>query len=54
MADTTVTYDKGKLYQLELAQLRTDPNQPRKYLDPPIPFLSSPASAVSKWRKKPA
>jgi len=34
MADTTVTYEKRKLYQLDLAQLQTDPNQPRKYLDP--------------------
>jgi ParB family chromosome partitioning protein len=34
MADTTVTYDKGKLYQLDLAQLQADPNQPRKYMDP--------------------
>jgi len=34
MADTIVTYDKGKLYQLDLAQLQADPNQPRKYIDP--------------------
>jgi ParB family chromosome partitioning protein len=34
MADATVTYDKGKLYQLDLAQLQADPNQPRKYIDP--------------------
>jgi ParB family chromosome partitioning protein len=34
MADTTVTYDKGNLYQLDPAQLQADPNQPRKYLDP--------------------
>ena len=34
MADATVTYKKGKLYQLDMAQLQTDPNQPRKYLDP--------------------
>lgn len=33
MADTTVTYEKGKLYQLDLAQLQSDPSQPRKYMD---------------------
>jgi ParB family chromosome partitioning protein len=27
-------YEKGKLYQLELAHLRADPNQPRKFIDP--------------------
>lgn len=36
MADTTVTYEKGKLYQLELAQLQADPNQPRKSMDPSL------------------
>ena len=36
MADATVTYKKGKLYQLDMAQLQTDPNQPRKYLDPQV------------------
>ena len=34
MADTTVKYEKGKLYQLDLAQLQSDPSQPRKYMDP--------------------
>ena len=34
MAETTITYEKGKLYHLDLAQLQTDPHQPRKYLDP--------------------
>jgi ParB family chromosome partitioning protein len=34
MADTGVTYEKGKLYDLELLKLRSDPNQPRKYIDP--------------------
>jgi len=31
---TSMTYRKGQLYALPLADLRTDPNQPRKYLDP--------------------
>ncbi len=30
----SMTYRKGQLYALPLADLRTDPNQPRKYLDP--------------------
>jgi ParB family chromosome partitioning protein len=34
MTDTTVTYEKGKLYDLELSKLQTNPNQPRKYMDP--------------------
>jgi ParB family chromosome partitioning protein len=34
MADTTGAYEKGKLYQLELAHLQADPNQPRKFMDP--------------------
>jgi ParB family chromosome partitioning protein len=37
MAETTTTsgaYEKGKLYQLELAHLRADPNQPRTFMDP--------------------
>jgi ParB family chromosome partitioning protein len=34
MADPTGAYEKGQLYQLELAHLQADPNQPRKYLDP--------------------
>jgi ParB family chromosome partitioning protein len=34
MADPTGAYEKGQLYQLELAHLQADPNQPRKYLAP--------------------
>ena len=40
MAETTTTipasgaYEKGKLYQLELAHLQADPNQPRTFMDP--------------------
>lgn len=34
MADTNITYEKGKLYQIDLVQLQRDPNQPRKYMDP--------------------
>lgn len=34
MADTTVTYEKGKLYAVPINDLRTDPNQPRKFMDP--------------------
>ena len=34
MPDTTVTYEKGQLYQLNLNDLQADPNQPRKYMDP--------------------
>ena len=34
MSATTTTYEKGKLFQLDLTQLQTDPNQPRKYMDP--------------------
>jgi ParB family chromosome partitioning protein len=34
MADPTGAYEKGQFYQLELALLQADPNQPRKYLDP--------------------
>ena len=34
MTETTITYKKGKLYQLDLTQLQADPNQPRKYVDP--------------------
>jgi ParB family chromosome partitioning protein len=34
MANTTpVTYEKGKLYDLNLADLQPDPEQPRKYFD---------------------
>jgi hypothetical protein len=33
MADSTpVTFEKGKLYDLNLADVQTDPDQPRKYL----------------------
>jgi ParB family chromosome partitioning protein len=28
------TYQPGQLYQVPLAELMPDPNQPRKYLDP--------------------
>jgi len=34
MADPTGAYEKGQLYQLELAHLQADPNQPRKFMDP--------------------
>ena len=34
MADTMEMYEKGKLYQVDLAQLKADPNQPRKFMDP--------------------
>jgi ParB/RepB/Spo0J family partition protein len=34
MADsTTVAYEKGKLYDLNLADVQPDPDQPRKYFD---------------------
>jgi ParB family chromosome partitioning protein len=34
MADSTpVTFEKGKLYDLNLADLQPDPDQPRKYFD---------------------
>ena len=28
-----VTYEKGKLYDLNIADLQPDPDQPRKYFD---------------------
>lgn len=31
---TTETYVPGRLYQMALAKLQHDPNQPRKYIDP--------------------
>ena len=34
MADPTGAFEKGQLYQLELAHLQADPNQPRKFMDP--------------------
>ena len=36
MADeqTSVTYEKGRLYSLLIADILPDPNQPRKYMDP--------------------
>jgi ParB family chromosome partitioning protein len=34
MSDPTGAYEKGQLYQLELAHLQADPNQPRKFMDP--------------------
>ncbi|MDO8722027.1 MAG: ParB N-terminal domain-containing protein [Syntrophales bacterium] len=33
MPAPTTTYEKGNLYQLDLTQLQTDPNQPRKSMD---------------------
>ncbi|MFZ4441058.1 MAG: ParB/RepB/Spo0J family partition protein [Syntrophales bacterium] len=34
MADPIGAYQKGNLYQLELAHLQADPNQPRKFMEP--------------------
>lgn len=34
MPDTTATYEKGKLYDVPINDLRPDPNQPRKFIDP--------------------
>lgn len=34
MPDTTATYEKGKLYDLPINDLKSDPNQPRKSMDP--------------------
>ena len=36
MADekTSVTYEKGRLYSLRIADILPNPNQPRKYMDP--------------------
>jgi ParB family transcriptional regulator, chromosome partitioning protein len=34
MADTTGAFEKGQLYQLDLAHLQADPNQPRTFMDP--------------------
>jgi hypothetical protein len=31
---TTETFVPGRLYEMRLADLQADPNQPRKYLDP--------------------
>ena len=31
---TTVAFVPGRLYEMPLADLQPDPNQPRKYLDP--------------------
>ena len=31
---TTETFVPGRLYEMPLADLQADPNQPRKYLDP--------------------
>jgi hypothetical protein len=31
---TTETFVPGRLYDMPLADLQQDPNQPRKYLDP--------------------
>jgi ParB family chromosome partitioning protein len=30
----TAAYEKGQLYQIPLAHMQADPNQPRKYMDP--------------------
>jgi ParB family chromosome partitioning protein len=32
--ETTETYETNRLYEMPLAELQLDPNQPRKYLDP--------------------
>jgi hypothetical protein len=34
MMMATQPYEKGKLYDLPIADLRPDPNQPRKVIDP--------------------
>jgi ParB family chromosome partitioning protein len=34
MPTTAKSYEAGKLYQLDLARVQNDPNQPRKYIDP--------------------
>jgi ParB family chromosome partitioning protein len=34
MPDANATYEKGKLYDVPIGDLRTDPNQPRKSIDP--------------------
>jgi hypothetical protein len=31
---TTETFVSGRLYEMPLAKLQHDPNQPRKYIDP--------------------
>jgi hypothetical protein len=31
------TYEKGKLYSMALADLKADPDQPRKFFDPQAP-----------------
>ena len=31
---TTETFVHGRLYEMPLADLQPDPNQPRKYIDP--------------------
>ncbi len=41
MSDTTAaTYEKGKLYDLNIADLQPDPEQPRKFFDKQIRFDS--------------
>jgi ParB-like chromosome segregation protein Spo0J len=32
--ETEHIYEKGQLYQIALSDLQTDPNQPRKVIDP--------------------
>jgi len=34
MADPTAKYEKGRLYELSIIDLKPDPNQPRKFMDP--------------------
>ena len=31
---TASTYEKGKLYQIPITDLKSDPDQPRKVIDP--------------------
>lgn len=34
MSESNPAYTKGSLYQIDIKNLQTDPNQPRKYFDP--------------------
>jgi len=34
MSKSKPTYTKGTLYEINVKDLQTDPNQPRKYFDP--------------------
>jgi hypothetical protein len=51
MADekTSVTYEKGRLYSLRIADILPNPNQPRKYFD-----QAPAAQTPKKTSKKPA